>query len=73
LWTIVAIASIVWRAIGSIQIMWINNARLPEGFKVGKVNTVLLWFSAASGILAVGAWFIVVFPSEACKQAGLFC
>jgi hypothetical protein len=73
LWTIVAIASIVWRSIGSIQILRINNARLPDGFKVGKLNTGLLWFSTISGIGGVAAWFVLVFPGEACRQAGLFC
>jgi hypothetical protein len=73
LWLIVAIASIVWRAIGSVQILRINNTRLPAEFKVTPLNTGLLWFSFISGLLAVGAWFIIVFPGEACKQAGLFC
>jgi hypothetical protein len=73
LWTVVAIASIVWRAIGSLQILRINNSRLPTEFKVSKLNTGLLWFSFLSGILSVSAWFVLVFPGEACRQAGLFC
>jgi hypothetical protein len=73
LWTIVAIASIVWRSIGSIQILRINNTRLPAEFKPSRLNTWLLWFSTVSGLVAVGAWFVLVFPSEACRQAGLFC
>ncbi len=73
LWTIVAIASIVWRSIGSLQILRINNQRLPDEFKVNRMNTALLWFSAISGIGAVALWFIIVFPGEACRQAGLLC
>jgi len=73
LWTIVAIASIVWRSIGSWQIMMINNTRLPTEFKVSSLNTGLLWVSIVSGLGSVAAWFVLVFPSEACKQAGLFC
>ncbi|MBA2450282.1 MAG: Nramp family divalent metal transporter [Chloroflexi bacterium] len=73
LWTGVAIASIVYRSIGSLQIMYLNNTRLPAAFKVSPLNTGLLWFSMVSGILAVAAWFVLVFPGEACKQAGLFC
>ena len=73
LWTIVAIASIVWRSIGSIQIMRINNARLPADFRVSTMNTWLLWFSVVSGLAAVGAWFVLVFPGEACRQSGLLC
>jgi hypothetical protein len=73
LWTGVAIASIVYRSIGSWQIWLINNRRLPPEFKVTPLNTFLLWFSVITGILAVVAWLIVVFPGEACRQAGWFC
>ncbi|MDP8923481.1 MAG: Nramp family divalent metal transporter [Chloroflexota bacterium] len=78
LWTIVAIASIVWRAIGSWQIMAINDKaireqRLHPEFRVSGLNRALLWFSLISGLGAVAAWFIVVFPGEACRQAGIFC
>ncbi len=78
LWTIVAIASIVWRAIGSWQIMAINDKaireqRLHPDFRVTGLNRALLWFSLISGIGAVAVWFVVVFPGEACRQAGLFC
>ncbi len=73
LWTIVAIASIVWRSIGSLQIMRINNSRLPAEFRVSPLNTGLLWLSVISGLGAVAVWFVVVFPGEACKQAGMFC
>jgi hypothetical protein len=73
LWLGVAISSIVFRSIGSVQILRINNSRLPEGFRVGRINTALLWFSFVSGIAAVAVWAVTVFPTEACKQAGLFC
>lgn len=73
LWLGVAISAIVYRSIGSLQILLLNNRRLPEGFKVSKLNTVLLWFSFLSGIVAVALWFMFVFPSEACKRAGLLC
>jgi hypothetical protein len=73
LWLGVAISAIVYRSIGSLQILMINNRRLPDGFKVSRLNTGLLWFSFVSGILAVASWFVIVFPGEACKQAGLFC
>jgi hypothetical protein len=73
LWTGVAIASIVYRSIGSLQIMKLNNMRLHPEFRVSKLNVGLLWFSFWTGIIAVGAWFVLVFPGEACKQAGWFC
>jgi hypothetical protein len=73
LWTGVAIASIVYRSIGSLQIMIINNRRLHPDFKVTPLNAWLLWFSFVTGILAVAAWFVWVFPGEACKQAGWMC
>jgi hypothetical protein len=73
LWTGVAIASIVYRSIGSLQIMQLNNSRLHPEFRVSKLNVGLLWFSFWSGLIAVGAWFVLVFPGEACKQAGWLC
>ncbi|HEX2184587.1 MAG TPA: hypothetical protein VHN78_03660 [Chloroflexota bacterium] len=73
LWTGVAIASIVYRSIGSLQIMRINNRRLPDGFKVSRLNAALLWFSFVTGIVAVAAWAVIVFPGQACQQAGWFC
>ncbi len=73
LWLGVAISAIVYRSIGSLQILLLNNRRLPEGFKVSKLNTALLWFSFLSGIMAVALWFMFVFPGEACKRAGWFC
>jgi hypothetical protein len=78
LWTIVAIASIVWRGLGSWQIMAINDKaireeRLHPEFRVSGLNRGLLWFSLISGFGAVAAWFVLVFPGEACKQAGLLC
>jgi hypothetical protein len=73
LWLGVAISAIVYRSIGSLQILWLNNTRLPAEFHVSKLNTALLWFSFVSGIAGVAAWFVLVFPGEACKQAGLLC
>jgi hypothetical protein len=73
LWTGVAIASIVYRSIGSLQIMQINNRRLPAGFGVSRLNASLLWFSFVVGIAAVALWFVFVFPGEACRQARWFC
>ena len=73
LWVGVAIASIVYRSIGSLQIMMINNKRLHPDFKVTPLNVGLLWFSFISGLAAVALWFVFVFPGEACKQAGWLC
>lgn len=73
LWLGVAISAIVYRSIGSLQILILNNRRLQEGFKVSKLNTFLLWFSFISGIVAVALWFVFVFPGVACQRAGLFC
>lgn len=73
LWLGVAISAIVYRSIGSLQIMRINDKLLPDGFKVGPVSRALLWFSFVTGIAAVAVWFVTVFPAEACRQAGLFC
>jgi hypothetical protein len=73
LWLGVAISSIIFRSIGSLQIIRINNSRLPDGFHVSKLNTGLLWFSVVTGIGAVAVWSVTVFPGEACKQAGFLC
>jgi hypothetical protein len=56
MWLMVAIAAVVYRSIGSVQIMMINNRRLPPEFKVSGLNTLILWFSFVSGLLSVGYW-----------------
>lgn len=73
LWTGVALASIVYRSIGSLQIIQLNNTRLHPEFRVSKLNFWLLWFSVVSGLLSIVGWLILVFPGEACKQAGFLC
>ena len=37
------------------------------------LNFWLLWFSVVSGLLSIAGWLILVFPGEACKQAGFLC
>ena len=56
MWLMVAIAAVVYRSIGSVQIIMINNRRLPAEFKVSGLNTFILWFSFVTGILSVGYW-----------------
>jgi hypothetical protein len=73
LWTGVALASIVYRSIGSLQIIQLNNTRLHPEFRVSTLNFWLLWFSVVSGLLSIIGWLILVFPGEACKQAGFLC
>ena len=68
-----ALASIVYRSIGSLQIIQLNNSRLHSEFRVSRLNFWLLWFSVVSGLLSILGWLILVFPGEACKQAGFFC
>jgi hypothetical protein len=58
LWLGVATASVVYRSIGSLQILMINNKRLPAEFKVSPLNTAILWFSFGTGMLAVGIWAV---------------
>jgi hypothetical protein len=56
MWLMVAVAAVVYRCIGSVQIMMINNRRLPPEFKVSVLNTVILWFSFVTGLIAVAYW-----------------
>jgi hypothetical protein len=73
LWIGVAISALVYRSIGAWQIMLINNRGLPDGFKVSRLNTVLLWITVVTGFGGVGYWLVTVFPKELCKAWGMFC
>ena len=73
IWIGVAIAALVYRSIGAWQIWLINNRRLPDGFKVSRPNTWLLWITVVTGFGAVGYWAVTVLPVEACRQAKLLC
>jgi hypothetical protein len=73
LWIGVAISALVYRSIGAWQILLINNRRLPDGFKVSRLNTALLWITVVSGFGAVGYWMITVLPKELCKNWKLLC
>jgi hypothetical protein len=64
LWLAVAVASVVYRSIGSLQILMINNKNLPHQFRVSKMNTAILWFSFWTGLLAVGIWAINELPKR---------
>jgi hypothetical protein len=70
LWIGVAISAIVFRSIGSWQILLINNRRLPGEFRVSKLNTWLLWITVVTGLGAVGVWAVTVLPQELAKRAG---
>jgi hypothetical protein len=56
MWLMVAVAAVVYRCIGSVQIMMINNRRLPPEFRVSTLNTIILWFSFVTGLVAVAYW-----------------
>jgi hypothetical protein len=56
MWLMVAVAAVVYRSIGSLQIMIINNRRLPPEFRVSTLNAVILWFSFVTGLVSVGYW-----------------
>jgi hypothetical protein len=73
LWIGVAISALVYRSIGAWQIMLINKRRLPDGFKVSRLNTVLLWITVVTGFGGVGYWLVTVFPKELCKNWGFLC
>jgi hypothetical protein len=73
LWIGVAISALVYRSIGAWQIMLINNRRLPDGFKVSRLNTTLLWITVVTGFGGVGYWMLTVLPKELCKNWKLFC
>jgi len=73
LWIGVAISALVYRSIGAWQIMLINNRRLPEGFKVSRLNTWLLWITVVTGFGGVGYWMVTVLPKELCKNWKILC
>ncbi|WP_162897518.1 hypothetical protein, partial [Raoultella ornithinolytica] len=56
MWLMVAVAAVIYRSIGSVQIMMIVDRRLPSEFKVNALNRAILWFSFATGLLSVGYW-----------------
>jgi hypothetical protein len=56
MWLMVAVAAVIYRSIGSIQIIMINNRRLPSEFRVSTLNVIILWFSFVTGLLSVGYW-----------------
>jgi hypothetical protein len=64
LWLAVAVASVVYRSIGSLQILRINNQNLPPQFRVSKMNAGILWFSFVTGLLSVGIWAINELPKR---------
>jgi hypothetical protein len=70
LWIGVAISAVVYRSIGAWQILLLNNRRLPEGFKVSRLNTWLLWITVVTGFGAVGVWSVTVLPLEIAKRFG---
>jgi hypothetical protein len=69
----VAISALVYRSIGAWQIMLINNRRLPEGFKVSRLNTWLLWITVVTGFGGVAYWMVTVLPKELCKNWKILC
>ncbi len=73
LWIGVAISALIYRSIGAWQIMLINNRRLPEEFRVSRLNTWLLWITVVTGFGGVGYWFFTVFPKELCKAWKIMC
>jgi hypothetical protein len=73
LWIGVAISALVYRSIGAWQIMLINNRRLPDGFKVSRLNATLLWITVVTGFGGVGYWMITVLPKELCKNWKILC
>jgi len=73
IWIGVAISALVYRSIGAWQILLINNRRLPDGFKVSRLNTTLLWITVVTGFGGVGYWMVTVLPKELCKNWKLLC
>ena len=69
-WIGVAISALVYRSIGAWQILLLNNRRLPDGFKVSKLNTWLLWITVVTGLGGVGIWAVTVLPGEIAKRFG---
>jgi hypothetical protein len=70
LWIGVAISALVYRSIGAWQILLLNNRRLPEGFRVSRLNTWLLWITVVTGFAGVGTWAVTVLPQEIAKRYG---
>jgi hypothetical protein len=70
IWMGVAISALVYRSIGAWQIWLLNNRRLPEGFRVSRLNTVLLWITVVTGFGGVGVWALTVLPQEIAKRFG---
>ena len=54
-------------------VMLINNRRLPDGFKVSRMNTTPLWITVVTGFGGVGYWMLTVLPKELCKNWKLLC
>jgi hypothetical protein len=73
LWIGVAISALIYRSIGAWQILLINNRRLPDGFKVSRMNATLLWITVVTGFGGVGYWMVTVLPKELCKNWKLLC
>jgi hypothetical protein len=73
LWIGVAIAALVLRSIGAWQIWLINRRRLPDGFKVSRLNTGLLWIAILTGLGGVGHWAFTALPVLACRHMTLLC
>lgn len=72
LWIGVAISALVCRSIGAWQI-WLINRRLPEGFRVSRLGTGLLWLTVATGLGGVLYWAVAVLPAAACGRGAPFC
>jgi len=70
LWIGVAISALVYRSIGAWQILLLNNRRLPEGFKVSRLNTWLLWVTVVTGFGGVALWAVFVLPGEIARRFG---
>lgn len=56
IWLAASVIGLMLRSVGSLQIMMINNKQLHPEFRVGRVNTAILWFTFVSGFVAVGVW-----------------
>ncbi len=56
IWLAGSVFYLINQAIGSIQIMLINNRRLHPEFHVGKINTYLLPLAATARLAAVAIW-----------------
>jgi hypothetical protein len=56
IWLAGSALGLMLRSIGALQIMMINNKQLHPEFRVGKINTPILWFTFFTGFIAVGIW-----------------